>query len=155
MISRAQATRYVNCPFSATIEFAEEALREEGDITVSPLSKESPVRERVAVSTEIVEDVQDTARRHEALSVHWKPHRRLLFPDFHGALTVRPQARGSSLRIEGTYQPPFGPLGVVIDAIAGRMVARRTLERLLDDLAEKIERRWAAFREEAPMPDSR
>ncbi len=154
MTSRAQATRYVDCPFSATIEFAQQALLKESDVTISPVSPESPVSERVAVSTEMVEDIEDTARKHEALNVHWKPQRRYLFPDFHGVLTVRPQARGSSLRIDGTYQPPFGSLGRVFDALAGRIVARRTLERLLDDLAQKIEARWEAFRAEAPGPET-
>ncbi|HVA38405.1 MAG TPA: hypothetical protein VNJ51_12425 [Candidatus Dormibacteraeota bacterium] len=136
-------TRYVGCPFSATIELAELALRDRRDLIVSAAPA---LRERASVSFRRVKDRDDQTRRHDALLLAWRPHHMTLFPDFHGVLTVRPKHQGVWLRIQGSYEPPLGLCGRVFDALLGRAIARLTLKRLAADLAVKIEARWAAIR---------
>ena len=95
--------------------------------------------------SQIVEDATDEVRKHDALEIRWSPKHYALFPDFQGLLTVRPHQAGSYLRIEGAYEPPFGILGRLFDALIGRALARLTLARLLRDLRVDIEARNAAF----------
>ena len=140
-----RATRFVNCPFSGVIEFAEEALRERESITLSPAA---PFKQRVALATEAAEDISDRVRRHDALLIAWKPAIAFLFPDFRGAVTVRPMGHGAWLRIQGSYEPPLGAIGRVFDALFGRYVAHLTLAHLLDDVARDVECRWRAYRKE-------
>ncbi len=142
-----RATRFVDCPFSAVIEFAEEALRERPDVTLSPAPR---LARHVCVASQVCEDVSDPVRRHDALLLAWRPPSPL-FPDFHGAFTVRPKGRGAWLRVQGSYEPPFGALGRAFDSLFGRRIARRTLEHLLRDISESAEHRWRSFREELPV----
>lgn len=142
-----RVTRFVNCPFSAVIEFAEETLRGRGDIMLSPAP---PLRQHAHLDSQLAEDLTDTSRKHDALLLAWKPSLARLFPDFHGALTVRPKGRGAWLRIQGSYEPPFGVAGRIFDALAGRLIAQLTLMRLLRDIARTAEQRWRAFRAERP-----
>lgn len=141
-----RVTRFVRCPFSAAIEFAEETLRHRTDFTISAAPA---VAHHVTVAAHLAEDVSDTVRRHEALLIAWKPRLRL-FPPFAGALTVRPKGRGTWLRIQGSYEPPLGAAGRLFDAIAGRFIARLTLQRLLGEIARGAEERWRAFKAELP-----
>lgn len=134
-----RATRYAECPFSAAIELAERVLRERSEIVVSPAPH---VAGAVHVTAKSTDDFTDTCRRHDALLIAWKPLHAWIFPRFHGALTVRPKNRGVWLRLEGSYEPPFGMAGRVFDAVVGRRIAKRTLSRLLDDLRIGVERQW-------------
>lgn len=138
-------TRFVDCPFSAVIEFAERALRERPSIVFSPAPA---IREPGDLRTELTDDLTDRTRKHDALMLAWKPSLTRLFPDFHGVLTVRPQGRGAWLRIRGSYEPPFGFAGRVFDALAGRVIARLTLMRLLRGIARDAEHRWHTLHKE-------
>jgi hypothetical protein len=137
-VSTVRASRLVDCPFSAVIEFTEAALRNRTHIVLSPAA---PLAQRADVTTEISDDRSDQARKHDALLIAWRPGL-ALFPNFRGVLTARPEGRGASLRIEGTYEPPFGIAGRIFDAIAGRRIAALTLTRLLRALSDDVERRW-------------
>lgn len=147
-MSSVSVTRFVNCPFSAVIDFAEETLRSRPDITLSPVPH---VGQRVNVTAQVTDDTSDTSRLHDALLIAWQPKLRALFPNFHGALTVRPKDRGAWLRIQGSYDPPLGIPGRIFDAVAGRFIARRTLARTLKEVCEAVEWRWRAFRSEVPV----
>lgn len=147
IVSTVRVTRFVDCPFSAVIEFAEETLRGRRDITLSPAP---PLRHHVHLDSQLTDDLTDTSRKHDALLLAWQPSLARLFPDFHGALTVRPKARGAWMRIQGSYDPPFGLAGRIFDALAGRFIAQLTLMRLLRDIAHTAERRWHACRQERP-----
>jgi hypothetical protein len=131
--------RTVDCPFSATIEFAENALARRPEIRVSP---QPPLGESVQVAAKSVRDLSDAARSHDALLIAWTP-RHAIFPRFHGFLSVRPKKRGSRLRLHGRYDAPGGTIGKIFDAIAGRAIARATVRHLLDDLAADIETQYA------------
>lgn len=134
---------YCNCPFSAVIEFAENALNARTEMRVPPGPSFS---ERVTFTSRSVDDRTDEVRRHDALLLAWKPKHRTLFPDFRGVLRARMQNRGVQLRLEGRYQPPFRSAGRLFDTLIGRKIARRTLQQLLDELTADIERRWQQFR---------
>lgn len=141
-----RATRFVECPFSAVIDYAEEALRRRQDIIVSAAPA---FGELVHVTARISDDVSDPVRRHDALLLAWRPYSPL-FPDFHGALTVRPQGRGAWLRIQGSYEPPLGVAGRAFDSLVGRRIAYLTLTRLLREIAHSAERRWRQVRAGLP-----
>jgi hypothetical protein len=54
----------------------------------------------------------------------------VLLPPFRGGLV----ADGDSLQLRGRYTPPAGAVGRTLDLLFGRL-ARRSLHRLLDDIA--------------------
>lgn len=142
------ASALVRCPFSVSIEMLARALRDRPDITVSPMRG---VRERVHVGWAIVDDLTDECRRHDALTIYWKPEHRT-FPAFSGTLTVRPHFRDVHVRITGNYDPPLGATGRLFDRMAGRHIARLTLRRLIRDLARDAESRYLAYRQEMGVP---
>lgn len=129
-----RTTCFVDCPFSGVIEFAEDALRSRQSITLAT-----------------ADDVSDRVRRHDALIVAWKPAIAFLFPDFRGALTVRPKGRGAWLRVQGSYEPPLGLFGRLFDAVFGQFIARLTLARLLAGVAREVECRWRTYRTEVAI----
>ncbi len=136
--------RYVDCPFSATLELAEIAIKRRSQFSVSP----SPaLGEIVALATRCTTDSTDSARKHDALLIAWRPLKTGLFPDFRGVLTVRPTYHGASLRLTGQYEAPFGMAGKVFDAMLGRSIARATLRRLLDEVALDIQALYQEERE--------
>jgi hypothetical protein len=57
-----------------------------------------------------------------------------LFPVFAGRLRIDP----TGLFLEGRYAPPFGRLGLLIDAGILRFIARRTAQAFLTRLADRI-----------------
>ncbi len=57
-----------------------------------------------------------------------------LFPVFAGELRIA----ASGLSLNGSYAPPFGRLGVVIDAALLRFVARRTAQAFLARFAHRL-----------------
>lgn len=146
-----RATRFVDCPFSAVIEYSEQALHGRSSVSLSPAA---PVSHRVDVTTRSAEDMTDDVRRHDALLVAWRPALPAFFPQFHGALTVRPKGRGAWLRIHGSYEPPFGVAGRIFDALVGRTIAKRTLAHFLADVASSAERRWHAVKDSASFDTS-
>lgn len=145
-MTRIRVQRHVECPFSAALEFAEQAVSRRAEFYVSP---SPPLGERVHAVASSIEDATDTVRKHEALLLAWRPQTRDIFPDFHGVLTVRPERSGVSLRLTGEYEPPYKPFGKVFDALAGRVLARRTMLNLLSDLAADIESTYQKERRNA------
>lgn len=73
------------------------------------------------------------------LPVWWEdaehPH---LFPTFDGGLEVRGGQKGTELSLVGSYQPPLGPVGRFADGIAGHRIVVTSLERFLDNVAERL-----------------
>ena len=75
--------------------------------------------------------------------LRWEPasHQRLL-PAFSGTLDVQTDSNDDAaarLHLQGSYQPPFGTLGAYGDGLIGRRIARRCLEELVAELAERLE----------------
>lgn len=62
------------------------------------------------------------------------------FPIFRGFIEVQSQAIDRiQLAILGYYQPPYGTLGVIFDAVAGRKIAHATVNHLLEEISRAIE----------------
>lgn len=62
-----------------------------------------------------------------------------LFPVMSGELFVRSQPTGCELVFEGTYRPPLGLLGLVLDHLVGRRLAVRAAEDFLEGLGAALE----------------
>jgi hypothetical protein len=140
-MTQVQVRRFVACPFSAAIEFAEKAANNRSGFSVSP---SLPIGERVDFTTASTPDRSDATRKHDALLIAWKPQTRGMFPDFRGVLTVRPKDAGVSLQLSGSYEPPYGPAGKVFDLAFGRAIAMRTMRHLLNTFANDIEAEYNA-----------
>jgi len=91
--------------------------------------------------------------------ISWSPaaHRRAL-PSFNGHLEVVPAGDECSLHIEGTYQPPFGPAGALVDAVAMHRPAQRSIDDLVAYAAIRLAECAATGMESmswrpAPAPD--
>jgi hypothetical protein len=126
------------------MEFAQLSLKEHGRMQVSPVST---VAENVSHTTKLVDDSTDGTRLHDALLLAWKPDHNMALPDFRGVLTVRPKDRGVWMRLQGSYDPPFGLAGKIFDALAGNRIASRTMQRLLDHIIEDVEAKCSAARQ--------
>jgi hypothetical protein len=74
------------------------------------------------------------------IPLSWRVPDSNAFPIFHGFIEVQSQALDRiQLAILGYYQPPFGTLGVIFDAVAGRKIAHATIHHLLDEISRAIE----------------
>jgi hypothetical protein len=103
----------------------------------------------VQPSGNLLDDVSDSTRSHDAYVVSWRPRWRLA-PDFDGILTVRPGSGGSMLAISATYQPPGGTIGWLFDAMIGRHIAATTIDHLLGELRSFMEERAREFAANCP-----
>jgi len=64
-----------------------------------------------------------------------------LFPEMRGELAIYPlTATETQLDFEGSYDPPFGPLGDVIDAIVGHRIAEASIHRFVTDVTDYLRR---------------
>jgi hypothetical protein len=88
----------------------------------------------VDVRYSLLYDWTSVAPPRGGIAFAWKPVWRG-FPSFGATLTVRPVGEDTELLLEGSYQPPRGILGRTFDYLIGRRLAARTLDSLLDQLA--------------------
>jgi len=78
------------------------------------------------------------------LNLEWIPKHDALYPAFRGTLHVSDHGAGSCrIEIRGSYTPPLGRPGAVLDAMLGRRVAHATLLELLGRFRFRAE---AAYR---------
>lgn len=63
-----------------------------------------------------------------------------LYPSFRGVLDVYPADYGTEavLEITGTYTPPLGLLGLAIDSTVGYLIAQRSMNDFLQQIAHEI-----------------
>jgi len=87
----------------------------------------------------LLDDWTHLVRRHAGLSFKWRPQTRA-FPRFGAVLTVRPRNGTSTLSLEGSYDPPGGWLGRLFDRLVGERLANRTMDALLREIKDYIER---------------
>jgi hypothetical protein len=91
-------------------------------------------------------------------NIGWSVPQSGAYPMFDGTLAVRADqdSRESILELKGTYTPPFGALGKIMDKILGSRVANATASALLETFAQNIERdfknREDALRKSRPDP---
>ena len=142
-MTRIESNRYVDCPFSATLDIAEKVVSRRCGLYLTPAPA---LGERVRFAALSTDDASDQARKHTALLLAWRPQNEGLFPNFAGVLTFRPSNHGARMLLSGRYEPPFGIFGRMFDAVFGRSIARRTMLALLDDLGSEIESEYRAER---------
>jgi len=64
-----------------------------------------------------------------------------LFPTMTAQLVMYPlSSKETQLDLRGTYEPPFGPLGVVLNALVGHRVAEASVHQFITDVAERLRR---------------
>lgn len=75
------------------------------------------------------------------LSVAWKPSgHEYLLPDFDGELAVEVDDYGrTALVLRGSYHVPLGAVGGFGDAVVGRRVARRSIVKLVEQMAWRLD----------------
>ncbi len=139
MKTRVRVTTLVDVPFSALADLLAEALCARSDLVVSPVAGAG---EHVRLDWNMVDDVGDETRKHDAIAFAWTPAHAALFPVLRGSISVRPHFRHSWMRIAGEYDPPLAAAGRLFDRVAGRYVAWRTLRRIADDLRRDVELRY-------------
>ena len=139
MKTRVRVTTLVDVPFSAISDLLAEVLRTRSDLLVSPVAGAG---EHVHLVWDVVDDVGDEVRKHEAIAFSWTPAHARLFPALRGSISVRPHFRRSWMRIAGEYDPPLAGAGRIFDLVAGRYVAWRTLRRIAQQLRRDVELRY-------------
>lgn len=72
--------------------------------------------------------------------LNWQPagHAHLL-PVFRGSFTAAPEGLHTRLSLQGTYSPPFGPVGTFGDGLVGHRLARQTINTFLRNVARRID----------------
>jgi hypothetical protein len=84
-------------------------------------------------------EISQEADGHSVINLTWDPDDRFA-PKFAGTLRGEGLEDGKSrLTITGDYNPPFGPVGIVFDAILGHRIAAGTADALLQDMKHFIE----------------
>ena len=144
-----QAVRDVKSPFSLTIELTEAFHAANPEHRVGPFSW---AQASFSCEASQVRDVSDTSRRHEALSFNWKGIGWFPLPAVHGFITVRPHGVFTQLTLGWQYIPPFGAIGWAFDAVIGRWIVRRSIERFLRDIAAFVEQQARLQRERDSVP---
>ena len=74
-----------------------------------------------------------------AFELSWFPTRNRLLPAFAGMLEGWDSAGRTTLRLSGAYHAPFGPAGVVGDAVLGKRVAKASVGAFLAELATRLD----------------
>ncbi len=92
------------------------------------------LRAEVDVRYSLLYDWTSVGPPRGGIAFAWKPAWRG-FPSFGATLTVRPDGEDTDLVLDGSYEPPAGVVGQLFDRLAGRRLANRTMDSLLDRLA--------------------
>jgi hypothetical protein len=76
------------------------------------------------------------------VTIGWEAaHSPSLFPLTKAELSAWPLTSSETqIEIEGEYTPPFGLVGVTIDAAVGHRIAEATVHRFLEDLVAQLQR---------------
>lgn len=158
MLTTVHAETSSRCPFAIAEEYAIAYLRaaERGErqaVLRASLAPSLPVLSRkVWLSFSLATDVEESGRRHDEIRVRWDAQSRL-YPDFRGTVRFRIESAATTrVVIDGTYEPPFGIIGRLFDALVGRRLAQATMHDLASRLGRELEEREDAWRKSHPVP---
>jgi hypothetical protein len=107
---------------------------------------------RITVGDIVVERIVDLTLRHaraypgfEIMDIGWGPHDGGPYPVFTGTLSVEQIGTTfSRLDLDGTYAPPMGIAGAMIDAVVGHRFAVSGARSLLNDIKNGLETAYRA-----------
>lgn len=71
------------------------------------------------------------------IRLRWKAVRAAaVFPEMDAELAIYPLSKDETqLDLRGTYEPPLGPLGSMLDAVVGHRIAEASVHRFLAEIA--------------------
>jgi hypothetical protein len=101
------------------------------------------IHQQVEVTLEPLADITDGGF---AFELSWFPTRNHLLPAFAGLLEGWESEGTTRLRLSGAYHAPFGPAGVIGDAVLGRRVAVSGVRAFLTELGIRLDAAAAAER---------
>ena len=147
-----EARLVVSAPYSIALDGIERYLEARGSV----LDVEFPLRalgfnlglvfgHRVLVRFDPRRRPVEVGRYDDRLVFSWKPDPPGPFPDFEGRLTILPYGTQSEFILKGQYDPPFGLLGRIFDAVAGKRIAAATAVSLLGKLRAVLEAEYATL----------
>jgi hypothetical protein len=163
MTSNLRQMTLVSCPTAQAAKRVEAFLEQNGVIEghaarmpfgFDLMSEDAgSMRVQHAVSLDIAIDSKPGSLD-ATFAVEWKSSEGGPYPSFHGELAIENEDYDSFwLELRGTYEPPFGVLGTVFDALAGRRIAARSAREFLAKMASSIEAGFQA--DEAAKPAER
>ena len=141
----------IKCPFGRAEQYLKDYIADlcrrcDGTIElrlhVSPADAGFPDRRMIYGSvTARIHDVATPGGLDRANAIEWKPVPGAPFPSFSGFLRIQEdEDYGSTyLVLEGTYDPPYGTVGEIIDAAVDRRLARAVAKRLLTEIGTALE----------------
>ncbi len=92
-----------------------------------------------SVQVPIAIDIQDHARKSEYV-LGLRAMSQGFFPAFEGTLSLNALGKDSELWLQGKYRPPLGIVGTLLDSTLLRGVAKRSLQRMLQQISDGISR---------------
>ncbi len=153
-MSRIRERIYVRCPFGKApsyLNFYLDELARHGSSDGSILRLVVPLAELglgIPGGAELAHNViahfvptDDDSFGLQQTAVDWEPDGGGPFPKFAGFLTIETdEDYGTcSLLLEGVYEPPLGPVGLVFDAAVGHRIATVTARELLKAVRRQLE----------------
>ena len=153
-MSKIRERIYVRCPFGKApsyLNYYLDELARQGGADGSILRLAAPVAELglgMPGGAELAHDViahfaavDDDTFGLQQTAVDWEPAGGGPFPKFVGFLTIETDEDFGtcSLLLEGAYEPPLGPIGVVFDAALGHRIATVTARELLKAVRRRLE----------------
>ena len=95
---------------------------------------------RINVGTPVESPGEHGRQPSTRIPIEWEAASRPgLFPLMRGELAIYPiTGTETQLDFGGTYEPPLGPLGGVLDAVVGHRIADASIHRFLADVAQHL-----------------
>jgi hypothetical protein len=150
---RLRFERRARCAFSEAVPYVREFFDEHVAGLLSVPVSFGPIHAKfkraVEMAVSVGPDRTDYARRHDAIDLAIHPLGPLPFPEIRCFVTLRPfMPPGTLVVLDFAYEPPLGSLGRLLDALAGRHVARAIGLALEHDLCAFVEARDLADQRE-------
>lgn len=150
-----KAFDYVNRPYAAVktlltqdpvATFRRATLHEGADADAGLHAKVGPLLEVTSTIAIEVLGVEETSvvegHPRTDIKIRWQATRKPgMFPTMNATLSVYPLSpTETQLELAGTYTPPMGAVGQVLDATAMRGIAEKSVEGLVKDLGSYLRR---------------
>lgn len=113
-----------------------------GDEDGRRLAAVGPTVAGARVTKRVIVRVEEPGDDPSVVEFSWQPtFPRQLFPDFEGKIVIAPvDPDVSRLTVSGTYVPPLGALGQVLDEALMHRAAEATVQELAAAIAAQLER---------------